>query len=49
MHDFLIANASISELIHWPRARLVGGAPRYTEFVSIGSVAHLPVASRSEN
>ena len=49
MHDFPIANASITELIHWPRARLVGGAPRYTEFVSIGSVAHLPVARRSEN
>ena len=49
MHDFPIANASISELIHWPRGRLVGGAPRYTEFVSIGSVAHLPLASRSEN
>ena len=49
MHDFPIANASITELIHWPRGRVVGGAPRYTEFVSIGSVAHLPAASRSEN
>ena len=49
MHDFPIANASITELIHWPRGRIVGGAPRYTEFVSIGSVAHLPVASRSDN
>ena len=49
MHDFPIANASITELIHWPHGRLVGGAPRYTEFVSIGSVAHLPAASRSEN
>lgn len=49
MHDFPIANASISELIHWPHGRVVGGAPRYTEFVSIGSVAHLPAASRSEN
>ena len=49
MHDFPIANVSITELIHWPRGRIVGGAPRYTEFVSIGSVAHLPVASRSDN
>ena len=49
MHDFPIANASITELIHWPQGRLDGGAPRYTEFVSIGSVAHLPVASHSEN
>jgi probable phosphoglycerate mutase len=49
MHDFPIANASITELIHWPRGRVVGGAPRYTEFVSIGSVAHLPVACRSDN
>ena len=49
MHDFPIANASISELIHWPSGRIAGGAPRYTEFVSIGSVTHLPAASRSEN
>ena len=49
MHDFPIANASITELIHWPRGRVVGGAPRYTEFVSIGSVAHLPAAGRSDN
>ena len=49
MHDFPIANASVTELIHWPCGRVAGGAPRYTEFVSIGSVAHLPVASRSEN
>ena len=48
-HDFPIANGSITELIHWPRGRIAGGAPRYTEFASIGSVEHLPVASRSDN
>lgn len=49
MHDFPIANASITELIHWPRGRIAGGAPRYTEFVSVGSLAHLPHALRSGN
>ena len=49
MHDFPIANASITELIHWPRGRVAGGAPRYTEFVSVGSLAHLPPAARSDN
>ena len=49
MHDFPIANASITELIHWPRGRVAGGAPRYTEFVSVGSLAHVPPAVRSGN
>ena len=49
MHDFPIANASITELIHWPRGRIAGGSPRYTDFVSVGSLAHLPPASRSDN
>ena len=49
LHDFPIANASISELIHWPRGRMAGGAPRYTEFRSVGSVDHLPSAVRSGN
>ena len=51
LHDFPIANAnaSVSELIHWPRGRIAGGAPRYTEFRSVGSVDHLPPAVRSGN
>ena len=49
LHDFPIANASISELIHWPRGRMAGGAPRYTEFASVGSVDHLPPEHRSGN
>jgi len=49
LHDFPIANASISELIHWPRGRMTGGAPRYTEFASVGSVDHLPPDIRSGN
>ena len=49
MHDFPIANASITELIHWPRGRVAGGAPRYTEFVSVGSLAHVPPEHRSGN
>ena len=28
LHGFLIANASISELIHWPGGRIAGGGPR---------------------
>ena len=49
LHDFPIANASISELIHWPGGRMAGGAPRYTEFASVGSVDHLPPECRSGN
>ena len=49
MHDFPIANASITELIHWPRGRVAGGAPRYTEFVSVGSLEHVPPELRSGN
>ena len=49
LHDFPIANASISELIHWPHGRMTGGAPRYTEFVSVGSADHLPPEIRSGN
>ncbi len=49
LHDFPIANASISELIHWPRGRMTGGAPRYTEFASVGSVDHLQAEIRSDN
>ena len=49
MHDFPIANASITEIIHWPRGRIAGGSPRYTDFVSVGSLAHLPPANRSDN
>ena len=49
LHDFPIVNASISELIHWPRGRMTGGAPRYTEFASVGSADHLAAATRSEN
>ena len=48
LHDFPIANASISELTYWPRG-LTGGAPRYTEFASVGSVDHLPPECRSDN
>ena len=49
LHDFPIANASISALIHWPHGRMTGGAPRYTEFASVGSLDHLPPALRSDN
>ena len=49
LHDFPIANASISELIHWPGGRMTGGAPRYTEFASVGSADHLPPECRSDN
>ena len=49
LHDFPIANASISELIHWPHGRMTGGAPRYTEFRSVGAVDHLPPEHRSGN
>ena len=49
LHGFLIANASISELIHWPDGRITGGGPHYTEFVSVGSVDHLPSEHRSGN
>ena len=49
LHDFPIANGSITELIHWPQSRIHGGAPRYTEFASVGTVQHLPVQTRSEN
>ena len=49
VHDFPIANATITELIYWPRGRVDGGAPRYTEFVSIGSTHHLPAGIRSGN
>lgn len=49
VHDFPIANASISELLHWPHGRMTGGAPRYTEFASVGSVDHLPRDVRSGN
>ena len=49
LHDFPIANASISELIHWPHGRMAGGAPRYTEFRSVGSLDHLPPEHRSGN
>ena len=49
LHDFPISNASISELIHWPHGRMTGGAPRYTEFASVGSLDHLPAEIRSDN
>ena len=49
LHGFLIANASISELIHWPAGRITGGGPRYTEFASVGSVDHVPSEHRSGN
>ena len=49
LHDFPIANASISELIHWPHGRMTGGAPRYTEFASVGSIDHLRPDIRSGN
>ena len=49
LHDFPIANASISALTHWPHGCMTGGAPRYTEFASVGSIDHLPPAIRSGN
>ena len=49
LHGFLITNASISELIHWPGGRITGGAPRHTEFASVGSVDHVPPEHRSGN
>ena len=40
-HDFDIANASISELQHWPRGQVPDGAPRYTALLRVWDVSHL--------
>ena len=40
-HDFEVPNASITELEHWPRGRVKGGAPRYTALLRVGDVTHL--------
>lgn len=36
-----LRNASISEIEHWPRGVMAGGAPRFSELKRIGDVAHL--------
>jgi broad specificity phosphatase PhoE len=41
MHDFAVANASLTELEFWPRGRVAGGAPRYTEFRRMAQTTHL--------
>ena len=41
MHSFPTSNASITELTLWPQGRMRGGAPRYADFASMGSVLHL--------
>ena len=40
-NDFEVPNASITELEHWPRGRVSGGAPRYTALKRVGDVTHL--------
>ncbi len=40
-HDFPVSNASVTELEFWPRGRVAGGAPRYTEFRRIAETTHL--------
>ena len=41
VHDFKIANASITEIELWPRGRVLGGAPRHAILKRVGDVAHL--------
>ena len=48
MHSFAIDNASITELTLWPQGRIAGAAPRYAEFLNMGSAIHLPDDLRSE-
>ena len=48
MHSFPISNASITELTLWPQGRMKGGAPRFADFASMGSVLHLRHDLRSE-
>ena len=40
-HEFVIANAAVSVLEHWPHGRVRGGAPTYTALPRIGDVEHL--------
>jgi probable phosphoglycerate mutase len=41
MHDMPVSNASITELQHWPRGRVAGGAPRYTALLRVADTSHL--------
>jgi broad specificity phosphatase PhoE len=41
MHDFALANASITEVEFWPRGRVEGGAPRYATILRIADTGHL--------
>jgi probable phosphoglycerate mutase len=40
-HDLPGTNASITELEHWPRGRVAGGAPRYTALLRVCDTSHL--------
>ena len=40
-HDFDVPNASITEMEYWPRGRIAGGAPRFTDLLRFGDVRHL--------
>ena len=40
-HEFDLTNASITEIVVWPRGRVPGGAPRYVFLRRIADVAHL--------
>jgi broad specificity phosphatase PhoE len=40
-HEFDLSNASISEVVFWPRGRVRGGAPRYAFLKRIADRAHL--------
>lgn len=40
-HEFDLTNASITEIVVWPRGRVPGGAPRYSFLRRIADVTHL--------
>ena len=40
-HEFGNPNASITEIVYWPRGRVSGGAPRHAELLRIGDTTHL--------
>lgn len=40
-HEFDLTNASITEIVVWPRGRVPGGAPRYSFLRRIADVSHL--------
>jgi probable phosphoglycerate mutase len=40
-HEFVLPNASLTELECWPDGRVPGGAPRYVSIAATGVTAHL--------